>query len=48
MGKEEFMNKFEFLFLSSWQVEVPDDWLRYPMPWEVIRLFPSIEFNKFN
>jgi hypothetical protein len=24
------------LNFSSWQVEVPDDWLRYPMPWEVI------------
>lgn len=32
--KRKKKKKIRWVF--SWQVEEPDDWLRYPMPWEVI------------
>lgn len=36
-------NKIDLIVLFSWQVEVPDDWLRHPMPWEVRRIFHRID-----
>lgn len=49
--KFQEMKKKMFSFLFSWQVEEPDDWLRYPMPWEVSdddRVFFQYRRNKKN
>ncbi|UJR30806.1 hypothetical protein I4U23_018324 [Adineta vaga] len=29
---------FKQQIVDGWQVEVPDDWLRHPMPWEIRRI----------
>ncbi|MCE5187166.1 MAG: glycogen/starch/alpha-glucan phosphorylase [Planctomycetaceae bacterium] len=34
---------FKQMMRDGWQIEQPDNWLRYPDPWEVARLNESVE-----